>query len=147
MAIARVLSLLAAALLLATPQVSAELLSGSFEFKPGVTLSVGRSTGNGLRLDSVRFRVPEPGKSGILRTGGLVRAEVAVSNLSEESRRFGLAIALLDGEGRLVGVASGGTTVVPLKKDRQRTYKLVFDGVNARAAEAVTFQISLESRD
>lgn len=60
---------------------------------------------------------------------------------------MGVAIALYDGEGRLVGVASGGTGLMPLKPDRQRSFTLIFDDVNALAAQAQTFQITVESKD
>ena len=55
-------------------------------------------------------------------------------------------VALFDEQGRLLGVASGGSRVNALKPSRQRTFKLVFDDVNREAYKAKTFQISIESK-
>ena len=124
---------------------AAGLLSRSFQFKPGVTLEIGVDT-DGLRLDSVRFRVPESPGGSRLRPGGLVTADVAVSNIGGESRKLGLAVALFDDSGQLVGVASGGSRLTSLRSDRQKTFRLVFDDVNHNVDSASTFQISLEAR-
>lgn len=126
---------------------SAELLSKQFQFKPATTLEIGATTADELRLDSVQFALPPSDGGRFLRTGGHVKAEVAVSNVGTSTRRVGLAIALFDAEDRLVGVASGGTGLMPLKSDRQRTFTLVFDDVNAAAARATTFQITMEIKD
>jgi len=136
---------LTAALALA-PAARAELLSKSYEFKDSVTLEIGASTESGLRIDSVRFHVPPTAGQPGQRTGGLASAEVAVSNVGNGSHRVGLALALFDAEGRLVGVASAGTSLMPLKTGRQRTYTLVFDHVNGEVHKAKRFQISLESK-
>ena len=40
-------------------------------------------------------------------------------------------------------MASGGNKLTPIKPERQRTFTLVFDGVNAVAHKATAFQISL----
>jgi len=139
--------LLFAVLVCLTPGlVSADLLSKSYHFKPGVTLEIGVATEPGLRVDSVRFRVPPTAGGRHERTAGMVSAEVAVSNLNEKSSMIGLAIALFDAEGRLVGAASGGSKLMPLKPGRQKTFTLVFDFVNAYAHRADTFQLSAESR-
>lgn len=136
---------LAAALALA-PCAGAELLSKGFEFKDAVTLEIGASTGDGLRLDSVRFHVPPTAGSPGQRTGGLANAEVAVSNVGEKAHKVGVALALFDAQGRLLGVASAGTSLRPLKTGRQRTYTLVFDHVNGEVHRATRFQVSLESK-
>jgi hypothetical protein len=54
-------------------------------------------------------------------------------------------VALFDNDGRLVGVADGGTSLVPLRGGRFKVYRLVFQNVNAAAPLATTFQISVES--
>lgn len=127
--------------------VSAELLSKSYHFKPGVTLEIGAAADPGLRVDSVRFRVPPASADGRHeRTSGMVSAEVAVSNLGQKSAMIGLAIALYDKQGRLVGASSGGSKLMPLKAGRQKTFTLVFDFVNAYAHQADTFQLSAEAR-
>ena len=126
---------------------TAEPLSKSFQFKPDVTLEIAATSDDQLRLDSVQFSLPPKSGRRILRTGGHVKAEVAISNLGESGQRVGVAIALFDASGNLVGVASGGTGLMPLKRDRQRSFTLLFDDVNARVDTATTFQITVEARD
>jgi len=138
--------LLAAGILACLPFAGADSFSKTYQFKEGTTLELGTRTDDGLRLDNVRFRLPAAVEGRSSRTSGLAGALVAVSNVGEESLKVGIAIALLDSEGRLVGVASGGTALLPLKSGRQKTYTLIFENVNERIHQAATFQITLESR-
>ena len=78
--------------------------------------------------------------------GGPVRAEVAISNNGSKPMQVGIAMALFDEEGRLVGVASGGSKLLAIKPDRQSLYTLVVKDVNSRAHRASTFQITIERR-
>lgn len=134
------------ALTLAATPGHAELISKSFEFKQGVKLEIGTETESGLRLDAVQFKLPAQKGGKVVRTGGLVQAEVTVSNVGDRSRKVGIAIAMFDSVGRLIGVASGGNRIAPLKKNRQQSFRLTFDDVNGLAHRAETFQISLESK-
>ena len=133
-------------LLLWVSAPEAGLTSKTYQFNRGGLLEIGVDTGDGLRIDRIRFDFPAPVGDRLLRTSGLVRAEVALSNTSSESRKPGIALALFDAEGRLVGVASGGSQIGGLKPGRLRVYNLVFEGVNAEAFKATTFQISVEAR-
>lgn len=126
--------------------LASHLFSKTYEFKGGATLDVGADVEPGLRLDSVRFLVPAPGDGGTARAGEAAQVEVAISNTGTTGRRIGIALALFDAQGRLLGVASGGDRLFPLKAGRQATYLLRFGGVNAEAASASRFQISLETR-
>ena len=139
-------SILIAALLLQTAPARGDVLSKSYNFKKDVTLAIGETNLDGLRLDTVRFTLPATVGGNHMRTGGLPKVEVALSNTSDASRRLGVAIALFDAEGRMVGVASGGSRFAPLKGNRQKTYKLIFDDLNEDAYRAATFQISVESK-
>ena len=67
-------------------------------------------------------------------------------NTAEQPRMVGVAIAVFDEAGRLVGVASGGSKLLPLKPERQKTYTLLFSHVNGGMHAAKTFRITLESR-
>ena len=139
-----VVALLAAAVF--TPDTWSAPLSKRYQFKGGVTLEIAAAGTSGLRLDTVRFRVPAPRGGRLLPTGGPLTAEVAVSNTADQAHMVGLAIALYDDEGHLLGVASGGNRITPVRPDRQKTFNLVFDGVNAEAHKATAFQISLEAK-
>jgi len=136
--------LLAAAVAI-TPAAAA-LLSESFEFKRDVSLSVGSTTEDGLRLDTVRFRLPARVDGGARRTAGLASVEVAISNTGQQARKLGVAVALFDEQRRLVAVASGGSRIGGVKPGRQKVFKLVFEDVNERVHDAATFQISVESK-
>jgi len=138
--------LMAVMLLAIMGPTQANLLSKTYQFKQDVALTVGEGNDAGLRLDSVRFRLPAPVDGRLQRTSGVATVEVAVSNTSESSQKVGVALALFDEQGRLVGVASGGSRVRGLKSGRQKTYKLVFDDVNAELFETKTFQVSLETK-
>jgi hypothetical protein len=128
------------------PATHAELLSKSYVFKAGVTLELGAETGDGLRVDSVKFKLPATVGERTSRVAGLATAHVAVSNTGTSSQKVGVALALFDDEGRLLGVASGGTSLVAIKPGRQKAYTLVFDNVNTLAHRATKFQLSLESK-
>ena len=81
-----------------------------------------------------------------MRVGDLVNATVSISNLSSVGHRVGVAIALFDEKGQLVGVASGGNRVSTLRPDRRKEFRLVFDNVTANVFRAKTFQITIESQ-
>ncbi len=138
--------LLLVLLTVSLPVRGAGILSKNYEFKSDVRLEVGVATDDGLRLDWVRFKVPAVSAGRDYRTGGLVTMEATLSNIAGTSVRGGIAVALFDAEGNLVGVASGGSRWTPIKAGRQKLFKLIFDDVNANAYRARTFQISVESK-
>jgi hypothetical protein len=135
----------AAALTLAPFSARAAQFSKTYVFKAGTTLQVGTEIQPGLRLDSVEFLLPEDdGSPSGLFNGP--RVKVAISNLGEASVRVGIALAVTDDDNRLVGAASGGTKMFPLRADRQMVYTLEFEGVNAELSKGTTFRISIEPR-
>ena len=131
---------------LAGAPAGAALLSKTFQFKPDVTLTLGSSADNGLRVDTVHFRLPSSSGRQLFRLGGGVQAEIAVSNSADRAQKVGIAIALFDPQGRLLAVASGGSELLAIKPDRQSTYTLVFKDVNNEAHNATSFQISIEAK-
>jgi hypothetical protein len=130
------------ALVVARP-AAAGIISKTYEFNAGAILEIGMPTDDGLRLESVRFQMPTT--TGV-RTSSEATIEVIVSNGSDRGKRVGIGVALFDAQGRLVGVASGGTRLVGLKAGRNKSYKLVFADLNVEAPRATTFQISLETK-
>jgi hypothetical protein len=124
----------------------AGLLSKRYEFKSGVILEVGAQSEDGLRLDTVEFQVPTPIGGMVTRSGGLVTVDVAISNTAQEARRVGIAVALFDDAGRLLGVANGGNKLMSVKPGRQARFELSFDGVNAEAHRATVFHVSVEMK-
>jgi hypothetical protein len=134
---------LCAVTLLAAGDARAELFSKAYAFKPDTTLQVGAELAGGLRLDSVEFVVPPPDAArGALFSGPKVK--VSISNLGTSSAKIGVAVAVTDADGRLVGVASGGTKLFPLRGGRQIVYTLGIDGVSAELENGTVFRISIE---
>ena len=138
--------ILAALLAGATAAADAAILSKTYQFKPDIDLQVGESLEGGLRLDSVHFFLPSSTGGMGYRSGGVPRAEVAVSNLGTDRQMYGVAIVLLDEQGRLVGAANGGPKIMGLRPQRQLTSRVVFDGVNGEAYKATQFKISIENK-
>ena len=132
--------------LAAAPAAGAALLTKEYKFNAGVQLDVGASAGDGLRLDAVYFQLPSTSGFKLFRSGANVTVEIAISNTGESSQKVGVAVALLDEEGRLLAVASGGTKLAAVKAGRQKIYKLIFDNVNGEAFRAATFKIAVESK-
>ncbi len=141
-------SVLAAIVLsaVAAPGAECAVLSKKYVFKGDVTLEVGATTAEGVRLDGVRFTLPATHAERFVRSSGLLRAEVTVTNTTTKATRIGLAIALHDDAGRLLGVASAGNKLRAIKPGAPRKFQLIFDGVNAEAGRATTFQISIEGK-
>ena len=140
-------ALAVAAALVAAPPAQADTFSKKYRFVSDKTLEVGEAVGAGMRLDSVQFTFPPPPASGrILRLGGVPQAVVALSNLSQESVKIGVAVAVYDEEGRLLGVASGGSAIRGIHPYRQVGYSLKFDFVNGEMSKAATFQVSVETK-
>jgi hypothetical protein len=127
--------------------LTAELLSKRYEFKDGVVLEIAVPMRSGLRLESVLFRMPPTVEGRLTRAAGLLNANVVVENTSQAALKVGLAIALFDGEDRLLAVASGGSKLASIKPAHKKTFTLEFDGVFAEANRAKTFQISLEPKN
>jgi hypothetical protein len=140
-----VLVLLLALTLPAALPARAEMFSKAYEFKPNTVLTIGADVGNGVRLDTVEFVLStDDGSPSGLFAGPKVK--VAISNVSEGSRKIGIALAVADGENRLVAVASGGTKLFPLRGGRQIVYTLDIDGVMTELSRGTAFRISIEPR-
>lgn len=138
--------LLTLSLAAVAPSAQADTFSKKYRYVNDKTLEVGESVGSGMRLDSVQFVLPASSGESILRVGGVPEAVVAISNMSQESVKVGVAIAVYDEEGRLLGVASGGSAMRGIRAYRQVGYSLKFDYVNGEMAKAATFQVSVETK-
>jgi len=134
---------MAALLIGAGSDARAELFSKAYAFKPDTILEVGTEIPGGLRLDSVEFALPKEGAE----RGGLFagpKVKVGISNLGTSAVKIGVAIAVTDADGRLVGVASGGTKLFPVRADRAIVYSLSINGVRSELANGTVFRISVE---
>jgi len=117
------------------------LRSWDLAVEPGKILDLRETNPDGLRLDAVQVEPPRTDLPG----AGL-RLQVAVTNTAEVAWRAGVAVALFDDAGRLVGVASAGSRMVALRPGQQKFYTLDVDHVVAEAARATRMRLSLEGR-
>jgi hypothetical protein len=128
----------ALALVVALSPAFAGLLSKNFMFKEDVVLRIGVETAEGIRLENVRFGKVQAGRG----SAEILAADVTVSNPYAEGAHVGIALALFDDEGRLVGAANAGPETV--RGSQTKVFHLSFAGLGVSAATAKTFQISLE---
>ncbi len=101
---------------------------------------------DGLKVNSIFFNYREA-KAKFLQgpTFGL-RAQVEVTNTGKAKKVPGFAVAVLDADGRLVGVASGGSKVGGVKPGETETFDLEFLQVKARVPKGATYLLTVELR-
>ena len=105
---------------------------------------------DGLKVEQIFFdkRVVQPGFFNILKGAEFgTRAQVQVTNTSRFPRIPGFAVAVLDKEGKLLGVASGGTKVGTIKPGDTETFDLNFTQVNERLPKGDRFLLAIELRN
>jgi hypothetical protein len=104
---------------------------------------------NGLKVSSIFFnkRVIESGVFGLFKDAEFgTRARVEVTNAGTFPKVPGFAVAVVDKEGRLLGVASGGTKVGTLKPGETETFDLNFTQVKERLSSGDKFFLAIELR-
>ena len=105
---------------------------------------------DGLKVTSIFFnrRVIEPGFFNLLKGAEFgTRAQVEVTNTARYPKIPGFAVAVLDKDGRLLGVASGGTKVGTIKPGETETFDLNFTQVKERLAKGDRFLLAIELRN
>lgn len=105
---------------------------------------------DGLKVNSIFFnrRVIEPGFFNILKGAEFgTRAQVEVTNTAKYPRIPGFAVAVLDKDGKLLGVASGGTKVGTVKPGDTETFDLNFTQVKERLPKGDRFLLAIELRN
>lgn len=105
---------------------------------------------DGLKVTSIFFnrRVIQPGFFNLLRGAEFgTRAQLEVTNTGRFPKVPGFAVAVLDKDGRLLGVASGGTKVGTVKPGETETFDLNFTQVKERLSSGTTFLLAVELRD
>ncbi|HEX6852570.1 MAG TPA: hypothetical protein VF139_14335 [Candidatus Polarisedimenticolaceae bacterium] len=138
-------TILAAVLALASTARADGFVSKSYEFKANKPLQVGIELGDGAKFDSIEFVLPEPQGDKPTPLFEQPKAKVTVSNLGEASVKIGIALAVVDGEGNLVGAGTGGTKLIPLRAGRQMVYSIGFDDVRQHLSTASAFRITFET--
>jgi hypothetical protein len=138
-------TILAALLAIASAAQAGGFLSKSYEFKANTPLQVGLDLGDGVKFDSIEFVLPAKEGDGPTPLFEQPKAKVTISNLGDASVKVGIALAVVDGDGNLVGAGTGGTTLLPLRAGRQMVYSIGFDDVRERIATGSAFRISFET--
>jgi hypothetical protein len=102
---------------------------------------------DGLKVKSIFFARREA-KTGMFKGAEFgTRAQVEVTNTALKARTPGFAVAVFDAEGRLLGVASGGTKFGTVKPGETETFDLNFTQVKERLPLGASFVLSVELRD
>lgn len=105
---------------------------------------------DGLKVSSIFFnrRVIQPGFFNLFKGAEFgTRAQLQVTNTGKYPKVPGFAVAVLDKDGRLLGVASGGTKVGTVKPGETETFDLNFTQVKERLSSGATFLLAIELRD
>lgn len=105
---------------------------------------------DGLKVTSIFFnkRILEPGVFSFLKGADFgTRAQLSVTNTSKVPKVPGFAVAVMDKDGRLLGVASGGTKVGTVAPGDTETFDLNFTQVNERLASGDKFLLAIELRN
>ena len=105
---------------------------------------------DGLKVTRIFFnkRVVEPGFFGVLKGAEFgTRAQVEVTNTGKHPKVPGFAVAVLDKDGKLLGVASGGTKVGTVKPGETETFDLNFTQVKERLSKGDRFLLAIELRN
>lgn len=101
---------------------------------------------DGLRVDSLFFNLREPNVKFLKGSTFGTRAQVEVTNTGKATRVVGFAVAVLDAEGRLLGVATGGSKVSGVKPGETETFDLNFAQVKERVPKGAVYLLSMELR-
>jgi len=123
--------------------------SDRFDFQWDRTIPLSINV-DGLKVSSIFFnkRVIQPGFFSILKGAEFgTRAQVEVTNTGKFPKIPGFAVAVVDKDGRLVGVASGGTKVGTIKPGETETFDLNFSQVKERLASGDKFFLAIELRN
>jgi hypothetical protein len=136
----------------ATPTPSAAPLSYyseslTFTWDRTIPLSIDL---DGLKVSSIFFnkRMIQPGFFNIFKGAEFgTRAQVEVTNTGKHPKVPGFAVAVIDKDGRLLGVASGGTKLGTVKPGETETFDLNFSQVKERLASGDRFLLAIELRD
>ena len=105
---------------------------------------------DGLKVTSIFFnrRMVQPGFFNLLKGAEFgTRAQVEVTNTGKYPKVPGFAVAVLDKDGKLLGVASGGTKVGTIKPGETETFDLNFTQVKERLSKGDRFLLAIELRN
>jgi hypothetical protein len=133
----------------AAPAAPLSFYSESFPFSWDRTIPLSINL-DGMKVSSIFFnkRVIEKGFLELFKGAEFgTRAQVEVTNTGKYPKVPGFAVAVIDKDGRLLGVASGGTKVGTIKPGDTETFDLNFSQVKERLSAGDKFLLAIELRD
>ncbi len=101
---------------------------------------------DGLKVKTIFFNVRQPKGSLFKDTDLGTRAQVEVTNTGTATKIPGFAVAVMDAEGKLLGVATGGSKFGGVKAGETETFDMNFLQVKERIPKGATFVLSVELR-
>ena len=119
---------------------------GTFKFYWDTTIPLNLEV-DGLKVTEIYFNVRRSRYSWLKDAEFGDRAHVTVTNTSARPRVPGFAVAVLGEDGKLLGVASGGTKVGTVAPGETEDFDLNFTQVKERLPKGATFLLSVELRD
>ena len=117
--------------------------SQKFPFKWNLLLPLGTEV-DGLKVNSIFFN-KRAFRSNLFKGADFgTRAQVEVTNTAKTARNPGFAVAVFDAEGRLLGVATGGTKFGQVSPGATETFDMSFHNVLERLPRGDHFFLSVE---
>ena len=99
---------------------------------------------DGLKLNTIFFNQRELRSNFLKGVEFGTRAQIEVTNTAKTSRMPNFAVAVFDDEGRLLGVATGGSKFTGVSPGDTETFDLNFSKVLQRLPKGTSFVLSVE---
>ncbi|HKN46924.1 MAG TPA: FxLYD domain-containing protein [Candidatus Polarisedimenticolia bacterium] len=115
--------------------------SARYRFEGNKRLSLDLSVDD-VRAEEIKFEWPAT----LLRFKSGYKGTVKVANGSSRQAAVGIAVALYDQDGKLVGAGTTGSTIGTIDPGDSADFTLDFTHVTSRLEQASQFQIALEVR-
>ena len=138
--IRRLAAALSLCLLLVSPAGAAQN-TAQYKFEGNRWLSLDLAVGD-VRTDVIRFDWPAAVLG--IKTG--YKARVKVVNGSARQVSAGIAVAVYDAAGKLIGAGSSGTRIGTIDPGDSVDFDIEFNNVTEKLEQAAQFQIALQTR-
>lgn len=99
---------------------------------------------DGMRLNTIFFNRREVRAWPLKGAEFGTRAQIEVTNTAKRTRMPNFAVAVFDDEGRLLGVATGGSKITGVSPGETETFDLNFSRILQRLPKGTNFVLSLE---
>jgi hypothetical protein len=130
-----------AVVLVAAAPATAAVNSATYKFAGNTWLSLDLATGD-VRTELIRFDWP----AAILGVKSGYKAVVKVVNGSAKQAGVGLAVAVFDADGKLLGAGTTGTKIGTVDPGDSAEFTIEFDHVFERLEQASQFRIALQTQ-